>query len=102
MLRIKYCLSALFVGSQRSAFCSYLTPEREEEKEQVELQDYVALKINKMEKETPLHPNVLLAQIEELEEECAKIITKFEFITTNILSKIEKKNQIFYLIIEKK
>ena len=50
-----------------------------------------ALKINKMEKDTPLHPNVLLAQIEELEGDCAKIITKFGFITTSRLSKIEKK-----------
>ena len=34
----------------------------------------MALKINKVEKETPLHPNVLLAQIEELEGDCVKII----------------------------
>ena len=65
------------------------------EKKKFELQDYVALKINKMEKETPL-------QIEELEGDCAKIITKFGFITTSRLSKIEKKKQIFYFIIQKK
>ena len=64
-------------------------------KKQIELQDYVVLKINKMEKETPLHPNVLLAQFEELEGDCAKIITKFGFITSSRLSKIEKKNEYF-------
>ena len=48
----------------------------------------MALKINKMEKETPLHPNVLLAQIVELEGDSAKIIAKFRFITTNRFSKI--------------
>ena len=63
----------------------------------------MALKINNMEKvQMPLHPNVLLAQIEELEGDCAKIITKFGFITTSRLSKIEKKKQIFYFIIQKK
>ena len=50
--------------------------------------DYVALKINKMEKETPLLSNVLLPQIVELEEDCAKIIKNFGFITTNRLNKI--------------
>ena len=35
-----------------------------------ELQDYVALKISKMEKETPLRPT----QIEKLEGDCAKIV----------------------------
>ena len=49
----------------------------------------MALKINKMEKEPPLHPNVLLVKIVELEGDCAKIITKFEFITSNRLSKIK-------------
>ena len=48
------------------------------------------LKIYKIEKETSLHPNVLLAQIVELEGDCAKVITKFGFITTNRLSKIKK------------
>ena len=56
------------------------------------------LKINKMEKETPFHPNVLLAQIVELEGDCAKVITKFGFITTNRLSKIQKKTSIWGFI----
>ena len=72
------------------------------EKTKFELQDYVSWKINKMEKGTPLHPNVLLAQIKELEGDCAKIITKFGFITTSRLSKIEKKKEISYFIIQKK
>ena len=45
--------------------------------------------------------NVLLAQILELEGDCAKMITKLGFITTKRLSKIKKK-QIFYLIIQEK
>ena len=48
----------------------------------------MALKINKMEKETPLLSNVLLAQIVDLEGDCDKEIKKFGFITTNRLSKI--------------
>ena len=55
----------------------------------------MALKINKMEMETPLHQNVLLAQIVELEGDCAKIITKFGFITSNRLSKLKKNNILF-------
>ena len=101
LAQLKYCLSALFVDSQQSAFCNYDTSEKEEEKEKFELQDYVALKFNKRETETPLYPNVLLAQIVELEGDCAKIIIKFGFITTKRLSKI-KKTQISYLIIQKK
>ena len=50
----------------------------------------MALKINEMAKETPLHPNVLLAQIVTLEGDCAKITTKFGFITTNRLDRIKK------------
>ena len=50
----------------------------------------MALKINKMEKETPLHRNVLLAQIVELEWDCAKIIKKFGSITTGDAAKLEK------------
>ena len=55
----------------------------------------MALKINKMEMETPLHQNVLLAQIVELEGDCAKIITKCGFITSNRLSKLKKNNILF-------
>ena len=46
----------------------------------------MALKIDKMEKKTPLHPNdhELSAQIVELQGGCAEIITKFGFITTNM------------------
>ena len=56
-----------------------------------DLQDYVPLKINKIEKETPLHPNLQPAKTVEVEGECAKMITKFGFITTKRLSKIKKK-----------
>ena len=56
----------------------------------------MALKINQMERETPLHPNVLRAQIVEREGGCAKIITKFEFIVTNGLSKIKKITNILF------
>ena len=39
--------------------------------------------------------NVLLAQILELEGDCAKMITKLGFITTKRLSKIKKTNKYF-------
>ena len=62
-----------------------ITKKRKEarpKKQMYELQDYVALKINREDKETPLHPNVLLAQIVELEGNYAKIIAKLGFIST--------------------
>ena len=37
VLRLKYFLSALFLGTTQSAFCSYHTPEREEEEEKKEV-----------------------------------------------------------------
>ena len=40
--------------------------------------------------------NVLLAQILELEGDCAKMITKLGFITTKRLSKIKKKTNILF------
>ena len=93
MLTLKYCLSALFVGSEQSAFCSYHTPEREGEKEEVRTSGLCgAENKKKMEKGTHLRPNVLLAQIVELEGDCAKINTTFGFITTNRLSKIKNKS----------
>ena len=98
---LKYCLSALFEAASSLPFAVIIHQKWKKKKKKFKLQDYVALKINKMEKETPLHPNVLLAQIEELEGDCAKIITKFGFITTSRLRKIEKKKQIFYFIIQR-
>ena len=74
------------------------------QKQKFKLEDYVALEINKEDKETPLYPNVLFAQIVELEKDYAKLITKYGFMATfmslNRLSKI--KNQTFHLIVPKK
>lgn len=67
-------------------------------KEKFEVNDYVSLKISKVDK-TPLHPNVLLGQIIELEKDYARIVTKFGVISTYIsqsrLTKTRKPNITF-------
>ena len=80
-------LSALFVGSLSSLPSAVIIHQKGKKTKKFELQDYVTLKINQMEKEASLHPNVLLAQIVELEGDCAKIITKFGFLTIKRLGK---------------
>ena len=95
-----FTLNAAYQGYLQAAsslpFAVIIHQKGKKKKKKFELQDYLVLKINKMEKETPLHPNVLLAHIEELEGDCAKIIQKFGFITTSRLSKIESKKHILF------
>ena len=45
---------------------------------------YVTIKMNKVDKTTPLHPNTILGKIIDLEENgnCAKVVTKFGKIVT--------------------
>ena len=52
------------------------------------------LKINQMAKETPLNPNVLLAQTVELEGECHKMITDKVWISLQTDSEKLKKNSL--------
>lgn len=48
------------------------------------IDDFVCIKIDKVDKSSPLHPNVLLRKITEVEKNYAKIVTKFGMISTYI------------------
>ena len=49
-----------------------------------EINDYVCVKINKVDKCNPLHPNVLFGKITEIEKTYVRLATKFGLITTLI------------------
>ena len=51
---------------------------------QFHIDDFVSIKIDKVDKQSPLHPNVLLGKVMELENNYAKIVTKFGIISTYI------------------
>ena len=51
---------------------------------QFHIDDFVSIKIDKVDKQSPLHPNVLLGKVMELENNYAKIVTKFGIISTHI------------------
>lgn len=44
--------------------------------------DFVAIKIDKVDKTSPLHPNVLLGKVIEVQESYSKVVTKFGVIST--------------------
>ena len=44
--------------------------------------DHVTIKISKVDKTTPLHPNVILGKIVGMENNYAKVVTKFGIIST--------------------
>ena len=46
--------------------------------------DFVAIKIDKVDKTSPLHPNVLLGKVIEVQESYSKVVTKFGVISTYI------------------
>lgn len=46
--------------------------------------DFVAIKIDKVNKTSPLHPNVLLGKVIEVQESYSKVVTKFGVISTYI------------------
>lgn len=48
------------------------------------IDDFVCIKIDKVDKSSPLHPNVLLGKVTEVENNYAKIVTKFGIISTYI------------------
>ena len=62
-------------------------------------EDFVSIKIDKVDKTSPLHPNVLLGKITHVENDYAKIVTKFgkvkTLISTNRLNKCTATNIIF-------
>ena len=61
--------------------------------------DFVSIKIDKVDKTSPLYPNVLLGKITQVENDYAKIVTKFRkvktLISTNRLNKCTATNIIF-------
>ena len=61
--------------------------------------DYVAIKIDKVDKTTPLHPNIILRKILSMENDYAKVVTKFgvisTYISTNRLNKCTRTNIVF-------
>ena len=46
--------------------------------------EFVCIKINRVDKTSPLHPNVLIGKITEVEDDYAKIVTKFGRLKTYI------------------
>ena len=58
--------------------------------------EFVSIKIDPVDKISPLHPNVLIGKITEVENDYAKIVTKFlrlkTYISTNRLNKCTAKN----------
>jgi len=58
--------------------------------------DFVSIKIDKVDKTSPLQPNVLLGKITQVENDYAKIVTKFRkvktLISTNRLNKCRATN----------
>ena len=47
---------------------------------QFHIDDFISIKIDKVDKQSPLHPNVLLGKVMELENNYAKIVTEFGII----------------------
>ena len=60
------------------------------------LMNNVSIKIDPVDKISPLHPNVLIGKITEVENDYAKIVTKFgrlkTYISTNRLNKCTEAN----------
>ena len=48
------------------------------------IDDFVCIKIDKVDKSSPLHPNVLLGKVMEVEKNYATIVIKFGIISTSI------------------
>ena len=63
------------------------------------VEDYVTIKIDKVDKTTPLHPNVILGKIINMENDYAKVVTTFgkisTYISTNRLNKCTRTNVLF-------
>ena len=47
---------------------------------QFHIDDFISVKIDKVDKQSSLHPNVLLGKVTELENNYAKIVTEFGII----------------------
>ena len=62
--------------------------------EDFKIDEFVSIKIDKVDKTSPLHPNVLLAKVTEVDDNYAKIVTKFGIFSTYIsISRLNKCTQ---------
>lgn len=52
--------------------------------EDFKIDEFVSIKIDKVDKTSPLHPNVLLGKVTEVDDNYAKIVTKFGIISTYV------------------
>ena len=52
--------------------------------EDFKIDEFVSIKIDKVDKTSPLHPNVLLRKVTEVDDNYAEIVTKFGIISTYI------------------
>ena len=61
--------------------------------------DIVAIKINKVDKTSPLHPNVLMGKVLQVENNYTKVVTRHGIISTSIstnrLNKCTATNNVF-------
>ena len=59
--------------------------------DRLKIDDFACIKIDEVDKFSPLHPNVLLGKVTEVEKNYAKMVTKFGFISTyNSTSRLNK------------
>ena len=63
------------------------------------VEDYVTIKIDKVDNTTPLHPSVILGKLINMENDYAKVVTMFgiisTYISTNRLNKCTRTNVLF-------
>ena len=52
--------------------------------EDFKIDEFVSIKVDKVDKTSPLHPNVLLGKVTEVDDNYAKIVKKFRIISTYI------------------
>ena len=62
------------------------TSKKEARKSKFKVGDMVSIKINRVDKTTPLHPNLLLGKITVFQNTYAKVVTQFGVISTLIVS----------------
>ena len=52
--------------------------------DEFKINDFVFIKIDKVDKTSPLHPNLLMGKVTEVENNYTKIVTKYGIILTYI------------------
>ena len=88
----KYAIHECVTGNQES-YNKKMKKSRNKV-EDFKIDEFVSIKIDKVDKTSPLHPNVLLAKVTEVDDNYAKIVTKFGIISTYIsISRLNKCTQ---------